>query len=323
MVFRVAKDENGVQIRPGSQPKDTPNGTATDTGSGGKDPVQAAIDREKAYRSDAADRYMAQAQNLRIQAQAWKAILSKKGFRKALMQKLENVDLRELQQDKKAMSNYKDRVGSLKNAADDNENDVSAKTNANLMNASRERANALSEAALQGAGESDVLRSQGAALRNWSANQGEVNRAYFDTQTALNSSLTDLNVDVGDQRFNIAQQANESREMLWSNYYDRRSEALTQLGNTMGEISNYYAMANEQEGSKKRRKLEKEWRDNAKDIYGDLAKNTQKAWDDPGVSKKIRQWDGRGPFEDTMNTRQFGPQDLSMKRPTGADLRKW
>lgn len=321
MVFRVAKDK--APTRPGSQPNDTPSGTATDTGGGGKDPVQAAIDREKEYRSDAADRYMSQAQNLRIQAKYWREILSKKGFKKALMQKLENVDLRELQQDTRATDNYKRRYGSLKDAAGDNEKDVSAKTNANLMNASRERANALSEAALQGAGESDVLRSQGAALRNWAANQNEVGRAYFDTQTALNSSLTDLNVDVGDQRFNIAQQANESREMLWSNYYDRRSEALTQLGNTMGEISNYYAMANEQEGSKKRRDLEDEWRDKAKDTYGKLAKNTQKAWDDPGVSKKIRKWEGRDPFEDSMNNRQFGPQDTAMKRPSGADLRKW
>lgn len=314
--------EGKIPTRPGPKP-DTPNGTAPDNSGGGKDPVQAAIDREKQYRSDAADRYMSQAMNLRIQAKYWRQILSKKGFRKALMQKLENVDLRENQQDSQAMDNYRDRVGSLKNANEDNTKDVNAKTNANLMNASRERANALSEAALQGAGESDVLRAQGASLRNWASNQGEVNRAYFDTQTALNSSLTDLNVDVGDQRFNIAQQANESREMLWSNYYDRRSEALTQLGNTMGEISSYYAMANEQEGSKKRRQLEKDWRDKAKDTYADLAKNTQKAWDDPGVSKKIRKWDGRDAFQPVMDPRSFGPQDLSMKRPSGADLRKW
>lgn len=304
------------KVPKGSQPD-------TDSGGGGNDPVQAAINREKEYRAAAADRYMRQAMNLRVQAHSWKAILSKKGFRKALMQKLENVDLRERQKDNRLMGDYEDRLGSLKNANEDNKKDVSAKTNATLMNASRERANALSEVALQGAGESDVLRAQGMSLRNWQANQGETNRAFFDTQTALNSSLTDLNVDTRSARFSVALEANEAREALWSNYYDRRSDALTQLGNTMGQISDYYAMANEQKKSKKAGNLEKEWRNKAKDTFDDLAKNTQKAWDDPGVSKKIRKWEGRGAFEGGLDGRSFGVQDTAIKRPSGADLRKW
>ena len=315
--------DNDVVTGPKGGNKDTPDGTAADSSGGSKDPVQAAIDREKAYRQAAANRYMKQAQILQVQAHAWKAILSKKGFRKALMQKLENVTLDERQQDKQLMLGYNERYGSLERADSDNQKDVSGKTTANLMNASRERANALSEAALQGAGETDVLRSQGMALRNWNANQGEVNRAFADTQTALNSSLTDLTVDTRSGRFNVALQANADREMLWSNYYDRRSEALTQLGNTMGQISEYYAMSNEQSKSKKAQNLEDKWRKKAKDTFGELAENTQKAWDDPGVSKRIRQWDGKKGFEDGMNPNQFGPQDLSMKRPEGADLRKW
>lgn len=311
-------------VKPNEPKERPPKGQEPDTNTGGGgDPVQAAINREKEYRAAAADRYMRQAMNLRVQAHAWKAILSKKGFRKALMQKLENVDLRERQKDNRLMGDYEDRLGSLKDANSDNKKDVNAKTSATLMNASRERANALSEVALQGAGESDVLRAQGMSLRNWQANQGETNRAFFDTQTALNSSLTDLNVDTRSARFSVALEANEAREALWSNYYDRRSDALTQLGNTMGQISDYYAMANEQKKSKKAGNLEKEWRNKAKDTFDDLAKNTQKAWDDPGVSKKIRKWEGRGAFEGGLNGRSFGPQDLSMKRPSGADLRKW
>jgi len=313
-----------IPTRPGDKPKDTPNGTAApDTSGGGKDPVQAAIDREKQYRADAAARYMKQANILKIQAHNWKAILSKKGFRKALMQKLENVDLRESQKDDELMQGYTDRLDSLKEANRDNLKDVSAKTFMNLQNAGRERANALSEAMLQGAGETDTLRSQGMALRNWNANQSEVNRAYFDTRTALNSSLTDLNVDTRSGRFSVALEANEAREQLWSNYYDRRSEALTQLGNTQGQISEYYAFANEQKKSKKAQNQEDKWRKKSKDTFGDLAKNTQKAWDDPGVSKKIRKWDGRDDFDAAPNRRFTGVQDLSMKGPSGADLRKW
>jgi hypothetical protein len=315
---------DNVQVRPGPKPSDTPNGTSAGDGSGGgKDPVQAAIDREKQYRADAANRYISQANTLKMQMHAWKAMLSKKGFRKALMQKLENVDLRETQKDNKLMQGYDDRYGSLERADSDNLKDVSSKTNANLMNASRERANALSEAALQGAGESDVLRSQGMALRNWNANQSEVGRAFADTRTAINSSLTDLNVDTASGRFSIALEANEAREALWSNYYDLRTEALTQLANTQGQISDYYAMADEMKNNKAWEKKEKKWRGNAKDTYEKIAENTQKAWDDPGVSKRIRKWDGRDDFEGGFNPAQFGAQDLSMQRPSGADLRKW
>lgn len=317
--------DGNVSTAPKPDKDTTPAGSGSSGGGGGggQDPVQAAIDREKAYRSAAADRYMKQAQILQVQAHKWKAILSKKGFRKALMTKLDNVALDERQSDNMLMAGYNDRVGSLKQANEDNKTDASAKTNANLMNASRERSNALSEASLQGAGESDMLRSQGMALRNWNANQNEVGRAFADTQTAVNSSLTDLNTDTRQGRFNVALQANADREMLWSNYYDRRSEALTQLGNTMGQISEYFAMSNEQKKSKKAQNLEDKWRNDSKDVFGQLAKNTQKAWEDPGVSKKIRKWDGRGDFEGGLDNRQFGPQDLSMKRPSGADLRKW
>ena len=316
--------KNPAPTAPTGPRPDTPNGTTSGDGGGGKDPVQAAIDREKQYRSAAADSYVSQAQNLKIQMHAWKAILSKKGFRKALMQKLENIDLRENQKDNRILKDYRRRWDSLEEADSDNQKDASAKTNANLSNAGRERQNALSEAMLQGAGETDVLRSQGMSLRNWSANQNEVGRAFADTRTALNSSLTDLNVDTGSARFSVALEANEAREAQWSTYYDRRSDALTQFANTQGEISNYYAKANEQEGSKYRRKQEKKWRDAAKDTYGDLAKNTQKAWDDPGVSKKIRKWEGRDDFAGGMDNRQFGNQGFEdLKRPEGADLRKW
>ena len=314
----------GISTGPKGPKQDTPNGAATDNGSGGKDPVQAAIDREQGYRSAAANRYMEQARILQIQAHNWKAILSKKGFRQALMTKLDNVTKREGQQDNQLMKGYRDRYGSLTQADSDNQNDASAKTFANLSNAGRERQNALSEAMLQGAGESDVLRSQGASLRNWSANQGEVNRAFFDSQTAINSSLTDLNVDTRSGRFSVAMQANQDRELLWSNYYDRRTEALTQLGNTMGQISEYYAMSNEQEKSKKAQNLEDKWRDKSKDVFGKVAKNTQKAWEDPGVSKSIRKWEGRDGFDQGMNPSQFSNQGFEpLARPEGADLRKW
>ena len=62
----------------------------------------------------------------------------------------------------------------------------------------------LAQAALQGAGETDTLRGQFMAVRNWDANQADVNRSYFDTTRSINSSLQDLNSDVRQQRVNLA-----------------------------------------------------------------------------------------------------------------------
>lgn len=299
------------------------SGGSGSSGGGGNNPYAAAQRREENYKHRAALRYAEQAQTLQLQAQALRVALSKKGFKAALKQKLANVNLVTRQQDKELMRSYRDRVGSLKDSDSDNQKAASAQTFANLSNAGRERANALSEAMLQGAGESDVLRAQGMALRNWNANQNEVNRSFFDTQSSINSALNDLTVDTRTGRMNIALQANADKEMLYSNYYDRRSETLTQLGNTLGQMAEYYGMANEQEKSKGYQNKQDKFSDKSGDVFTQAALNSGKAWKNPGIPKKIRKWEGRDDFEGGMNNRQFRRQDVDLSRPEGATLRSW
>lgn len=289
----------------------------------GKDPYAASVAREKHYRHLAAVRYAEQAQIMQQQARALRVALGKRGFRAALQQKLANVNLVTRQQDRELVDSYHDRVSSLETSDSDNQKAASAQTYANLSNAGRERANALSEAMAQGAGESDVLRAQGMALRNWDANQSEVNRGFFDTQSSINSALNDLTIDTRTGRMNVALQANADKELLYSNYYDRRSETLTTLGNTLGQMAEYYSLANEQEAAKKYRAQSKELSDKSGHAYTNASLASGQAWENPGVPKKIRRWDGHDDFEDGMNPNQFQRQDVALDRPEGAQLRSW
>lgn len=273
----------------------------------------------------ASDRYKDLAETLSLQAKALRFALDKHGFKAALKQKLDNVMLEADQADAVIMEGYGKRVGSLTQSATDNENAAAGQSYANLSNAGRERANAMSEAMAQGAGESDTLRAQGAALRNWNANQNEVERSYFDTLTSVNSSLTDLNVDTKTARANNYAQANADRGQLWDGYRDQRAETQTQLGNTYGQMAEYYGMALEQVGSKKTKRRQKKLAAASGDAFMDAAHEAGKAWDDPGIPGRIQRWNGQDSFA-SKRAPGGGPiqgitSDLS--KPEGATLRKW
>lgn len=271
--------------------------------------------------SKTANRYIQQAETLALQAKALRAALGKHGFKAALKQKLDNVNLAVSQQDDELMREYGERTGSLTKAAADNESAAAGQTYANLTNAARERANALSEVAAQGAGESDLLRAQQMSLRNWNQNQNEVQRSYFDTLTSVNSSLTDLTADTRTARINNAIQGNADKEQLHNSYRDQRSETLTQLGNTLGQMAEYYGMANEAHGSKKARRRRKKVSDASGEAFMDAAEETGKAWDSPGVHGRIRNWEGAAEFAANAPTTflDAGP----VARPEGAALRSW
>lgn len=306
----------------------TGTGTGKDDGGGGngQDPYAKAIAdanaKEAAAKRKAATRYTDQAKALAQQAAALRYALSDKGFRQALETRLANVTRSLGIQDSDLLAGYRARVGSLEAVADDNVKAASSDSYAALSNAGRERANALSQAMLQGAGESDVLAAQGAALRNWEANQSGVARSFFDTQTSINSSLTDLTTDTRAARINAVLQANSDREQLYSNFYDRRSETQTALGNTYGQMAEYYGMAQEQVGSKKTKGKQRSLADKSGDAFMDAARTSSKAWKDPGVKAGIRNWDGSPAF-DTPFGAGPSPTTTDLARPEGASLRRW
>ena len=220
---------------------------STAPGGGGTDPYAFARQQQRRAENRARKEHLDAAHEMQQQIDALRKVLNG-GFRHALDIRLANIGLNQRQSDRDLMHGYHDRVGSLAGAADDNAQATDSQTVANVGNRSRERMNALSEAFANGAGESDIMRAQGASLRNWNANQSEVNRSYFDTLRSVNSSLTDLTTDTRTGRINNVMAANSDRETAWTNYYNPRSETYTQLGNVLGQQAEEYSLAHVGDG---------------------------------------------------------------------------
>lgn len=316
-----------TSTKPKTSTAATPLGTGTKGksgggGGGGSNPYLAA---QKKAQSKAAKRYLDQAKAMQGQIAALKNSLST-GFKDALNQRLANISLVSGQQDQVLMEGYNQRVKSLEGAANDNAQAEGAAAFQNLGNAARERANAVSEAMNQGAGESDVLRSQMMSLRNWSSNQGEIQRSYFDTLRSVNSSLGDLNVDTKTARANIASQANADRDQVWSQFHDQKSETFTNLGNLFGQQSELYGMAQEQKGSKATKKLRKQAVAQSDAAFMKASKQNAMVWENPGIGDQLLNWQGRGDFASDLGPRtidQAVTNEPIKAKPEGATLRKW
>lgn len=312
-----------------SSPSSSSSSNSSPGSSGGHAPntyqsmyAQQKRDQKKAQHK-ASSRYLAQAHTLSLQAKALRVALGKHGFLQALNQQLANLDLVTGQQDLAMRRDYRTRLGSLEQSNTDNEVAAGAQTYANLTNRTRERSNALSEATANGAGESDLLRAQSASLANWNSNQNEINRSFYDTRSSINAGVRDLNTDTRTARINNALAADSDRGQLWQTYHNQRSESLTQLGNTLGQMADYYGMAKEQDGrgGKKQKRATR--------AYGRAvtraAVEAGQAYDSPGVPKKILNWQGHSDFEGQINNSGLSSQatDLSEKKPEGATLRSW
>ena len=270
------------------------------------------------YRRKAGKRYLEQAANLEAQARALRRALNH-SFSDALQIKLQNVNETLAGQSRTLMDGYRERVASLAGSVADNEKAQASQTVAAGQNRVRERNSAVSEAMAQGAGESDILAAQMMSLNNWQANQNEIQRSLFDTLRSVNSSLTDLNVDTKTGRVNLQAQALADKEQLWTNYYNQRSEAFTQLGNIRGQQADYLDMAKEYgvgHGSNPNA---------GEHAFMQAAKETGKSWESPGISKKLLRWNGHDDFEASPNggKLQAAPTVDLGARPEGATLRKW
>lgn len=246
--------------------------------------------------------------NDKAQLDALKKLL-KSGFKKARNTKLGNIDLIYGQQQGQLLDSYGDKAGSLELSRTDNEKAESDASFANLGNRARESADILSQTAEQGAGETDTLKSQLMAVRNWDSNQADVNRSYFDTVRSVNSAITDLNADTKTAGVNLAAQMLSDKESVWANYYNQRTDAYTQLGNMK---ANPYSNAYSKKG--------------AKSAYNDMAKEASKAWKNPGVDESVLSWEGSSQAEEgKVNNTQVGnaAKVTEAKRPEGSTLRNW
>lgn len=240
------------------------------------------------------------------QVKALESLLAS-GFAKVRDQKLANARLIYAQQDAELVQGYKARLGSLLDNREDNEKAESDASFGNLHNRVREAGELLAQTASLGAGETDTLRAQTMAIRNWDANQSDINRSYFDTQRSVNSAITDLNADTRAARINLATETLQDYDQLHTNYYNQRADAWTQLGNIR---ANPYSDS---------------YKANAGD-YANVAKEASSAWKNPGVNASLRNWRGDTTAQEKyLNNSIFqgaatGPE---IKRPEGSTLRKW
>ena len=233
--------------------------------------------------------------------------LLKGGFAKAREQKLKNAYTLYAAQDKDLVNGYNSRMAGILKNRDDNEKSEVDASFANLSNRARESTDLLAQAASQGAGETDTLKTQLMAIRNWDANQADVNRSYFDTQRSINSSIADLNADTRTARMNLAVDALGDYDQIWTNYYNQRADAYTQMGNIH---ANPYSDSHDPKST----------------AYAGMAKEASSAWKNPGVNKSLQNWKGSVQEQERkLNNSAYKAADTvnNIKRPEGSTLKKW
>lgn len=221
-----------------------------------------------------------------------------------------NIDLREKQGRDLIDRAFENLSLTLDGSLRDNEKAEHDSSFHNRANRGRERMDILSEAASQGAGETDTLRSQAMALRNWAANQSEVNRSFHDTQRSVNSEITNLNETTKQNLHNLYGQSNVDRAKAWDDYYRSTADIWTQIFNTENAMH-----ANKQYTVQ----------------YADAAKKAASAvggkWTDPGIPQNVQDWQGKTTEEKMLNSSNFDLQDygshITQKKPEGGTLRKW
>ena len=197
------------------------------------------------------------------------------GFEEALSQRLSNIGKTYRQGDRILLSGYDERAANLSELRRDAERSEAGSSFANVGNRARETNDVLAEAASQGAGETDLLNAQLMAVRNWAANQGEVNRAFYDSISSNNAATVDLNADTKSARFNLAQQMLSDKEQATATYANQMADAATQLGNIQG---NPYSSAYNADGGE--------------DAWDQMVSAATRVFNNRGVSSKVTDWEG-------------------------------
>jgi hypothetical protein len=289
-------------------------------GGGGVSAAQAAQNAAQAKADAAEAKAKKEAKDRsRKENEATKALVDQQvslsgAFGKQRDTKLGNISRTFSTSDSNLLKGYGQALGGLRSSAKDNDKSEGDSSFQNIANAVRERQDIIGEIGNNGGGETDMLRGQLAALRNYSANQGEINRSFFDTLNSINRSITSLNVDTTTGRNNLWNQAESDRESAWANYYNQQADTWTQITNI--ENSNNNTATDSSEAYKKTQPNSGK---KAASFAG--SSYTKKA------NTKMDQWSGKGANENRKLTSVNAAATVNlggpMKRAEGATLRKW
>jgi hypothetical protein len=313
----MAKPTYGSKGGGGSKDSDDGGGKGGGGSSSGSSAADDYAKAQKKAEKEQKRNYKNQAETLQGQIDAWKKSINT-SYLQALKVRIANFRLLQGQQDAILSEGYYKRVADLRAAASDNEMATGDQSFANIGNRARERRAATEQVALHGGGETDVMRSQVMALRNFVSNQGDITRSYFDTARSIQSSFTDLTNDTKTAKANNINEYNSQREAAYTNYYNQRSESLIQLGNVLGQQAELYGLAGEkgdQEDSS----------DDSGKYFDQAAREAAKAWKNPGIPKQLMDWKGATPIraQSTADEMVNAPTVIGKKRAEGANLRTW
>lgn len=327
-----------VDVRPKS-PRDKGKKTGTRSGSSGgtttkkKDPNEQAradaraaekraVARANAEKKKAGKRFLESAANLSLQAQAIRQALNIE-FASARDNNLADIDRALTEELSVLTSGASRRAQEFLAAGADTERAAGDTAERGFSNLVRERQDSLTSILEQGAGETDTMRAVLMAARNWHSNAAENNRTYFDSMRNVNAGITDLNVDTQSALANSARTAEGARETVWQDYYDRRGQAFTQLGNVLGQQAEYYAQAKEM-GVKPKKGAEKAAEDAMKKAFADAALESGKSYTQQGLPTWISNYQGQEQLLSRQSNTNLGAVEFErMARAEGATLRKW
>ena len=157
--------------------------------------------------------------------------------------------------------------------------------------------------------------SQLAALRNYTSNQSETNRAFHDTLRSANNSITSLNTETGTSRNNLFSQAEADREAAHANYNNQMAETWTQISNIEAANTNI-----DSDSSNAYQKTQAKAAEEAKKFTGNAYKRKS-------APKDWSNWGGKGSTEERALTSSNRAAAVNLggpiQRPEGATLRKW
>lgn len=278
---------------------------------------------QKKAETKAAKRLTSQAERLKQQADALKIALGAEGFLKTLRQELKNADLEYSEEDALILGQYARGKEALERQAGTAEDNRGRSAEEALNNAGRERNEALQQGIANGVGALDMLKAQSASLRNWAFNVGQVQSNYNDEMNSLQSEHSQMVNSVVTGRQTAWREREQQYAQLYRGYYDNRGQVLTEVGNKLGEASQYYDMANEQVESKKSSSAAKAASDSALANLRAAAKETGKSYVERATPDAITKWEGTAKIENRSQPRQWGQQTVQMKDAEGATLRRW
>jgi hypothetical protein len=282
-----------------------------------------AVARANADKRKAGQRYLKQAGNLEAQAKALQRALSKE-FAKNRDVNLGNIGQRLTENLGMLKEDAKNRGGQLDDAAGNTAVATGQQENQSLSNMVRERSDAMSMLLEQGMGETDQMRAMLMSARNMNANQNEGNRSYFDTMQSINSSITDLNADTRTALANTYGEAESERARIWENYYSKRNQGFTQLGNIRGQQADAYANAREM-GVNPGKGKENAAQSGMTTNYENAATEAGKAYKEKALPDWMRNWEGTKLKEaKVQNTNLASAITIDKaEKADGAALRRW